>query len=64
MSRVDVIVRKLADTMDPDNARALVDEVVRETFIAGFDAGVNAIDANSEQFITVEQAFEAWSATR
>lgn len=30
MSRRDVLIGKLSDTMDPDNARALLDEVVRE----------------------------------
>jgi hypothetical protein len=30
MSRRDVLLGKLSDTMDPDNARALLDEVIRE----------------------------------
>ncbi len=30
MSRRDVLIGKLADTMDADNARALMDEVTRE----------------------------------
>lgn len=31
MSRRDVVIAKLSATMDPDNARALLDEVVRES---------------------------------
>jgi len=30
MSRRDLLIAKLSDQMDPDNARALVDEVIAE----------------------------------
>ncbi len=37
MSRRDLLIAKLSDTMDPDNARALVDEVIREREMDLFD---------------------------
>lgn len=39
MSLRQHLIDKLSDTMDPDNAEALVDAVIRSVFAAGFQAG-------------------------
>jgi predicted transcriptional regulator len=44
MSRRDVVISKLSDTMDPDNARALLNEVIREQRQDGTDEAIKAIE--------------------
>ena len=54
------LIGKLADTMDPANARRVVEQITAEVFIAGFEAGIDSVDAFGEQSTTVEEAIAVW----